>query len=215
MLQPCLEGKNVGLMSEAGCPGVADPGAVIVKLAYEKGIQVVPLVGPSSILLAIMASGMNGQSFAFNGYIPIDKSEKKAALKNLERLSQDKNQSRNFYRNAVQKQQNAGRHHSSPEPIDLYLRGHGHYPANRIHQNDAGFGMEKNQGRFAQSSHHIHHSQNVKPIEFILQRLSKIDLESLFHKRKTPITNDSSWFQKQYNMPILQALGQHPHPFAI
>jgi 16S rRNA (cytidine1402-2'-O)-methyltransferase len=103
MLQPCLEGKNVGLMSEAGCPGVADPGAVIVKLAHEKGIQVVPLVGPSSILLAIMASGMNGQSFAFNGYIPIDKGEKKAALKNLEKLSQDKNQSQIFietpYRN--------------------------------------------------------------------------------------------------------------------
>jgi 16S rRNA (cytidine1402-2'-O)-methyltransferase len=103
MLQPCLEGKNVGLMSEAGCPGVADPGAVIVKLAHEKGIQVVPLVGPSSILLAIMASGMNGQSFAFNGYIPIDKAEKKAALKHLEKLSQDKNQSQIFietpYRN--------------------------------------------------------------------------------------------------------------------
>ncbi|WP_395051752.1 SAM-dependent methyltransferase [Flavobacterium sp.] len=96
MLQPCLQGKNVGLMSEAGCPGVADPGAVIVKLAHEKGIQVVPLVGPSSILLAIMASGMNGQSFAFNGYIPIDKAEKKTALKNLEKLSQDKNQSQIF-----------------------------------------------------------------------------------------------------------------------
>jgi 16S rRNA (cytidine1402-2'-O)-methyltransferase len=103
MLQACLEGKNVGLMSEAGCPAVADPGAVIVKLAHEKGVQVVPLVGPSSILLAIMASGMNGQSFAFNGYIPIDKAEKKAALKNLEKLSQDKNQSQLFietpYRN--------------------------------------------------------------------------------------------------------------------
>jgi 16S rRNA (cytidine1402-2'-O)-methyltransferase len=103
MLAACLEGKNVGLMSEAGCPGVADPGAVIVKLAHEKGIQVVPLVGPSSILLAMMASGMNGQNFAFNGYIPIDKAEKKAALKNLEKLSQDKNQSQIFietpYRN--------------------------------------------------------------------------------------------------------------------
>lgn len=96
MLQPCLEGKNIGLMSEAGCPGVADPGAVIVKLAHEKGIQVVPLVGPSSILLAIMASGMNGQSFAFNGYIPIDKAEKKTTIKNLEKLSQDKNQSQIF-----------------------------------------------------------------------------------------------------------------------
>ena len=103
MIQACLEGKNVGLMSEAGCPGVADPGAVIVKLAHEKGIQVVPLVGPSSILLAIMASGMNGQSFAFNGYLPIEKSEKKSALKNYEKLSQDKNQSQIFietpYRN--------------------------------------------------------------------------------------------------------------------
>lgn len=103
MLQPCLEGLNVGLMSEAGCPGVADPGAVIVKIAHEKGIQVVPLVGPSSILLAIMASGMNGQSFTFNGYLPIEKSEKKSAIKNLEKLSQDKNQSQIFietpYRN--------------------------------------------------------------------------------------------------------------------
>ena len=103
MLQACLEGKNVGLMSEAGCPGVADPGAVIVKLAHEKGIQVVPLVGPSSILLAIMASGMNGQSFAFNGYLPIDKDDKKAALKNFENVSFTKNQSQIFietpYRN--------------------------------------------------------------------------------------------------------------------
>lgn len=103
MMQPLLEGRNVGLMSEAGCPGVADPGAVIVKLAHEKGIQVVPLVGPSSILLAIMASGMNGQSFTFNGYLPIDASEKKSTLKQLERNSFEKNQSQLFietpYRN--------------------------------------------------------------------------------------------------------------------
>ncbi len=103
MIQPCMEGRNVGLMSEAGCPGVADPGAVIVKLAHEKGIQVVPLVGPSSIILAMMGSGMNGQQFAFNGYLPIDKSEKKAAIKSLEKLSHDKNQSQIFietpYRN--------------------------------------------------------------------------------------------------------------------
>ena len=103
MIKPCLEGVNIGLMSEAGCPGVADPGAVIVKIAHEKGIQVVPLVGPSSILLAMMASGMNGQSFAFNGYLPIDKSDKKSALKNFEKMSSDKNQSQIFietpYRN--------------------------------------------------------------------------------------------------------------------
>lgn len=103
MMEPLLNGMNVGLMSEAGCPGVADPGAVIVKIAHERGIQVVPLVGPSSILLAIMASGMNGQSFAFNGYLPIDAGEKRNAIKQFERLSQEKNQSQLFietpYRN--------------------------------------------------------------------------------------------------------------------
>ena len=97
MLQPCLEGKNVGLMSEAGCPGVADPGAVIVKLAHEKGIQVVPLVGPSSILLAIMASGMNGQSFAFNGYIPIDKAEKKNSFKKFREIISGQKSISNIY----------------------------------------------------------------------------------------------------------------------
>ncbi|MBS7787495.1 SAM-dependent methyltransferase [Flavobacterium sp. CYK-55] len=103
MLEPCLNGHDLGIMSESGCPGVADPGAVIVKLAHQKGIQVIPLVGPSSILLALMASGMNGQSFAFNGYLPIDKSEKKSALKFYEKLSAEKNQSQIFietpYRN--------------------------------------------------------------------------------------------------------------------
>ena len=95
-IQPLLNGENIGLMSESGCPGIADPGAVIVKLAHEKGIQVVPLVGPSSILLALMASGMNGQSFAFNGYLPIDKNDKKQALKMYERLSHEKNQTQLF-----------------------------------------------------------------------------------------------------------------------
>ena len=103
LIKPLLEGKNMGLMSEAGCPGVADPGAAIVQICHEKNIQVVPLVGPSSILLALMASGMNGQSFAFNGYLPIDKTEKKKAIKDYERLSLDKDQSQLFietpYRN--------------------------------------------------------------------------------------------------------------------
>ena len=102
-LDVCEKGVSVGLLSEAGVPAVADPGASIVKLAHQKGIQVVPLVGPSSILLAIMASGMNGQSFAFNGYLPIDKSDRKKAIKDLEKLSKDKNQSQIFietpYRN--------------------------------------------------------------------------------------------------------------------
>ena len=102
-LYPCLNGTDVGLLSEAGCPGVADPGADIVKIAHEKNIKVVPLVGPSSILMAIMSSGMNGQSFAFNGYLPIDKGERKNEIKRLERLSFEHNQSQIFietpYRN--------------------------------------------------------------------------------------------------------------------
>jgi len=95
-LDVCEQGISVGLLSEAGVPAIADPGADLVKLAHEKGIQVVPLVGPSSIILAMMASGFNGQNFAFNGYLPIDNTERRAAIKNLERLSKDKNQSQIF-----------------------------------------------------------------------------------------------------------------------
>ncbi len=80
-------GRNVGLMSEAGCPGVADPGADIVAEAHKRDIKVVPLVGPSSILLALMASGFNGQSFAFHGYLPIDKGERSRRIKDLESAS--------------------------------------------------------------------------------------------------------------------------------
>lgn len=102
-LDVCQQGFNVGLLSEAGVPAIADPGASIVKLAHQKNIQVVPLVGPSSILMAMMASGMNGQNFAFNGYLPIDKSDRKRTIKDLERISNDKNQSQIFietpYRN--------------------------------------------------------------------------------------------------------------------
>lgn len=79
-----LAGKDVGLMSEAGCPGIADPGAGIVAEAHRKGIKVVPLVGPSSILLGLMASGFNGQSFTFHGYLPIDKSDRSRRIKELE-----------------------------------------------------------------------------------------------------------------------------------
>lgn len=102
-LEACKNGNNMGLLSEAGCPGVADPGAEVVKMAHNEGIQVVPLVGPSSILLAMMSSGMNGQSFTFHGYLPIDKNIRKQELKNLERISSEKNQAQIFietpYRN--------------------------------------------------------------------------------------------------------------------
>ncbi|MDN3494031.1 SAM-dependent methyltransferase [Winogradskyella bathintestinalis] len=102
-LNVCSEGISIGLLSEAGCPAIADPGADIVSLAHQMDIKVVPLVGPSSILLALMGSGMNGQSFTFNGYLPIDKSERKSKLKSLERLSSEHNQAQIFietpYRN--------------------------------------------------------------------------------------------------------------------
>lgn len=84
LLDPLLEGKDIGLMSEAGCPAVADPGAELVRLAHQHGIRVVPLAGPSSILLALMASGLNGQSFAFHGYLPVDKAERSKRIKELE-----------------------------------------------------------------------------------------------------------------------------------
>jgi 16S rRNA (cytidine1402-2'-O)-methyltransferase len=102
-LKSAIDGKDIGLMSEAGTPGIADPGADIANIAHYKGIRVVPLVGPSSILMAMIASGMNGQSFAFNGYLPIDKSERKKAIKEYERRSINSDQAQIFietpYRN--------------------------------------------------------------------------------------------------------------------
>lgn len=103
MLQPCLQGHQIALISDAGCPGVADPGADLITLAHKKGIRVVPLVGPSSILLALMASGLNGQSFAFHGYLPIEKNARKQAIKKFEKISSSAQQTQLFietpYRN--------------------------------------------------------------------------------------------------------------------
>ena len=103
MLSPCLSGNNMALITDAGCPGVADPGANLVILAHHSKVSVCPLVGPSSILLALMASGLNGQQFAFNGYLPIDKHECKKAIKNFEQISSNNNQTQIFietpYRN--------------------------------------------------------------------------------------------------------------------
>jgi len=102
MLAPLLGGLDVGLLSEAGCPAVADPGAELVKLAHARGIRVVPLVGPSSIVMALMSSGMNGQNFAFCGYLPVKEGRQKA-IKSLESLSRQHNQTQIFieapYRN--------------------------------------------------------------------------------------------------------------------
>ncbi len=103
LIAPLLASKDVGLISEAGCPAVADPGANLVHLAHRKGIRVVPLVGPSSIMLALMASGLNGQRFAFHGYLPVDKAERKKKLQELEVAARSRDETQIFietpYRN--------------------------------------------------------------------------------------------------------------------
>ena len=103
LLKPLQEGRSMGILSEAGCPAVADPGANLVALAHRHDYEVRPLVGPSSLLLALMASGANGQNFAFKGYLPSEKSERIAALKSLEQRSRQQNETQIFietpYRN--------------------------------------------------------------------------------------------------------------------
>ncbi len=103
MFAPIFQGINLGVISESGCPGIADPGALATKFAHENEIQVVPLVGPSSILLALMASGLNGQRFAFHGYLPIEAKECAHVIRDLEKESKQKNQTQIFietpYRN--------------------------------------------------------------------------------------------------------------------
>jgi 16S rRNA (cytidine1402-2'-O)-methyltransferase len=103
LITPLLAGHNVGMLSEAGCPGIADPGASLAALAHRKGIKVAPLVGPSSILLSLMASGLNGQQFTFLGYLPSDKTARVNKLKELEKQSQRLNETQIFietpYRN--------------------------------------------------------------------------------------------------------------------
>ena len=103
LLHPLLDGHDVGLLSEAGCPAIADPGADLVALAQARGLRVVPLIGPSSLLLALMASGLNGQCFAFHGYLPAKEGERLKVLRDLESESRKKRQTQIFietpYRN--------------------------------------------------------------------------------------------------------------------
>ncbi|MCF6366786.1 MAG: SAM-dependent methyltransferase [Bacteroidales bacterium] len=95
-LQPAFSGNDIGIISEAGNPGIADPGAEIVKIAHRKNIQVIPLVGPSSILLALISSGLNGQNFAFNGYLPVKPPERVKKIQFLENRSKTEKQSQIF-----------------------------------------------------------------------------------------------------------------------
>ena len=96
LMKPAEKGKNIGIISESGCPGVADPGAKAIAFAHKSGMQVIPLVGPSSILMALMASGFNGQAFAFHGYLPVDKKELGLRLKQLDLQSRELNQTQIF-----------------------------------------------------------------------------------------------------------------------
>ena len=102
-MEPLHQGNNMGVISESGCPGIADPGALAVLYAHKHGFPVVPLVGPSSIVLALMASGLNGQKFGFHGYLPIDAKELASCIKNFEKESRQKHQTQIFietpYRN--------------------------------------------------------------------------------------------------------------------
>lgn len=104
LLAPLERGESMGVLSEAGCPAVADPGALAVELAQRKNLRVVPLVGPSSILLSVMASGFNGQSFAFNGYLPVKPNERASKIRQLETRAYKESQTQLFietpYRNA-------------------------------------------------------------------------------------------------------------------
>lgn len=95
-LKPISEGHSIGIISEAGCPAIADPGAGVVAIAQRLGIRVIPLVGPSSILLALMSSGFNGQNFAFNGYLPIQPAERSALIKKLETRAYTERQTQIF-----------------------------------------------------------------------------------------------------------------------
>lgn len=103
LVKPLVEGRSAGVISEAGVPGVADPGALVVEACHRRGIRVVPLVGPSSIVMAVMASGLNGQSFAFNGYLPVKPPERVQAIRRFERRAHAEGQSQLFieapYRN--------------------------------------------------------------------------------------------------------------------
>ena len=118
-LRVVQQGQDAGVLSEAGCPGVADPGAVAVAMAHQMGISVVPLVGPSSILLALMGSGFSGQSFVFHGYLPIDKAERAKALRRLEREARSQRQTQIFMETPFRNNQLLGDilQHAQPDTL--------------------------------------------------------------------------------------------------
>ncbi len=133
LVKPLVEGRSAGVVSEAGVPGVADPGALVVEACHRRGIRVVPLVGPSSVILAVMASGLNGQSFAFNGYLPVKPPERVQAIRRFERRAHAEGQSQLFieapYRNVKLMEQLL----QTLCPRDAPDAGDGHYRSRRIY----------------------------------------------------------------------------------
>ncbi len=123
LLAPVLAGKDVALLSDAGCPGVADPGALLVAAAHRAGVVVVPLVGPSALLLALMASGMNGQNFVFHGYLPVRAEARAAALRALDAASRTQRRHAALHRDALSQRGDRGRRAGGLPAADAILRG--------------------------------------------------------------------------------------------
>jgi 16S rRNA (cytidine1402-2'-O)-methyltransferase len=159
LLAPVHEGVDVGVLSDAGCPGVADPGAVLVAAAHGAGLRVVPLVGPSAILLALMASGMNGQRFAFHGYLPVRADERASALQRLESESRARGQAQLFIETPYRNEAMLGAIAAALQPAtqvciaaDLTL------PSETIERHSAGAWKRRNHAEFAK-----------RPALFVLQ----------------------------------------------
>ncbi len=140
-LAPLKRGEAMGMISEAGCPAVADPGATIVAMAQKAGMKVVPLVGPSSILLALMASGMNGQSFAFNGYLPIDEGRKGQSVEAFRSTRHKRKADTNVHRNALSQREIHYFDAQNPFAVHTNVYCGGRYLQQRKHKDHERCGM--------------------------------------------------------------------------
>lgn len=134
-LKPLQEGNPMGVISEAGCPAVADPGADVVAIAQQKNLKVVPLVGPSSIILSVMASGFNGQSFSFNGYLPIEAGERAKKTETIRAACLYRTANPAFHRNALPQQQTDGGHPAPLSPANQTMHCSQHHLRGPIYQN--------------------------------------------------------------------------------
>lgn len=147
MLAPLAGGEAVAVVSEAGCPAIADPGADLVAAAQRRGYKVVPLVGPSSIILSLMASGFNGQSFAFSGYLPVEPAARSARLKEMTRRIRHERQTQIFIETPYRNRRLVEELVAALPPRDAALRGCGYHRSLREHHHHASLGLEACFGR--------------------------------------------------------------------